>query len=139
MKKILIFVAWVACAGLVIAWSAKPGLAADKVSYSGKYSAERLKTTSGGETDSTLEVVQNEDSVEVTRVELGKRTTSRCPFNDSRVSTQVRVAFRANAKRNLRRNISFLNLSWWPGHSPQLLLCVCTPKNDGSSRQTPKP
>jgi hypothetical protein len=83
MKRIFTLVAWVACAGLVIAWSAKTGLAADKVNYSGKYSAERLKTTSGGETDSTLEVVQNEDSIEVTRAELGKRTTSRCPFNGS--------------------------------------------------------
>jgi hypothetical protein len=51
------------------------------VSYAGKYSAEGLKTTSGGGTGSTLEAVQNEDSIEVTRVELGKRTTNRCPFN----------------------------------------------------------
>jgi hypothetical protein len=83
MKKIFSFVAWGAGAGLVLAGSAKTGLAADKVSYSGKYSAEGLKTNSGGATDSTLEVVQNEDSIEVTRVELGKRTTCRCPFNGS--------------------------------------------------------
>jgi hypothetical protein len=82
MNRVFTFVAWVACVGLVIAWSGKTGLAADKVDYSGKYSAERIKTASG-ETDSTLEVVQHEDSIEVTRVELSKRTTSHCPFNGS--------------------------------------------------------
>jgi hypothetical protein len=81
--KVFTLVAWVACIGLVMLWTASTGLAADKVNYSGKYSAERPKTTSDAETDSTLEVVQNEDSIEVTRVELGKRTTSRCPFNGS--------------------------------------------------------
>lgn len=82
MKRFFTLAAWVACAGLVIAGSTKTGLAADKLNYSGKYSAERLKK-SGGESDSTLEVVQNDDSIEVTRVEQGKRTTSRCPLNGS--------------------------------------------------------
>jgi len=69
--------------GLVIAWSTKTGLATDKVNYSGKYSSDRPMSKSGVETESTLEVVQNEDSIEITRVELGKRTTSHCPFNGS--------------------------------------------------------
>jgi len=81
MKKIFTWVSWVAAVGLVIAWPAKIGLAADKVSYSGKYSSNRPTIKSSVETDSTLEVVQNENSLEVTRVELGKRTTSHCPFN----------------------------------------------------------
>jgi hypothetical protein len=68
--------------GVVIAWTAI-GLAADKVNYSGKYSADRPTVKSGVETDSTLEVVQNEDGIAVTRVELGKRTTSHCPLNRS--------------------------------------------------------
>jgi hypothetical protein len=83
MKKVFTLAASVACVALVIAWSAKTGLAADKVNYSGRYSVERMKTTSGGESDSTLEVAQNEDSIEVTRVELGKRSTSHCPLNGS--------------------------------------------------------
>jgi hypothetical protein len=68
--------------GVVIAW-AKVGLAADKVHYSGKYSADRRSAKSGIETDSTLEVVQNEDDIVVKRVELGKRTSSHCPLNGS--------------------------------------------------------
>jgi len=53
------------------------------VNYSGKYSAEQPKNGARRSSDSTLEVVQNEDSVEVTKVEQGKRTTYRCPFNGS--------------------------------------------------------
>lgn len=53
------------------------------MNYSGKYSADRPTIRSGVETESVLEVVQNEDSIEITRVELGKRMTSHCPFNGS--------------------------------------------------------
>src|SRR5450756_1737338 len=67
---------WIAVAAV---WSAKTGLAADKVNYSGKYSIQARKTASGGETDATLEVAQNADSIEITRVEQGKRTTNRDP------------------------------------------------------------
>ena len=83
MKKIFTCVAWIAAMGLLIAWPNKTGLAADKVNYSGKYSANRPTIKSGVETESTLEVVQKEDSIEITRVELGKRTASHCPFNGS--------------------------------------------------------
>jgi hypothetical protein len=82
MKKILAFAAWVTAVGVVIAW-ATIGLAADKVNYSGKYSADRPTVKSGVETDSTLEVFQNDDGIVVTRVELGKTTTSHCPLNGS--------------------------------------------------------
>jgi hypothetical protein len=82
MKKIHAFAAWVTVVGVVIAW-ATIGLAADRVDYSGKYSADRPTVKSGVETDSTLEVVQNEDGIVVTKVELGKRTTSHCPLNGS--------------------------------------------------------
>jgi hypothetical protein len=80
-KKIFTCVAWVTAMGLAITWTAKIGLAAEKVNYSGKYSAERATIKSGVETESTLEVIQNEDGLEVTTVELEKRTTSHCPFN----------------------------------------------------------
>jgi hypothetical protein len=65
-----------------LGWPTKSGLAADKVTYSGTYSTARPGKAPKG-SDVTLEVVQNEDSIEVTRVKLGKRTTSRCPFNGS--------------------------------------------------------
>jgi len=52
------------------------------VNFSGKYLAER-RDASGGGADSTLEVIQNNDYVEIRRMELGKKTTSRCPLNGS--------------------------------------------------------
>ncbi len=75
-----------ACAtwlALAVTVSAIGGLAADKVNYSGKYSIQARKTASGSDTDATLEVVQNADSIEITRVERGKRTTNRYPLNGS--------------------------------------------------------
>jgi hypothetical protein len=82
-KQISNLVACVASIGLVVAWWANTGLAADKVNYSGKYSLQEGKTTSRSETHSTLSVVQNEDSIEITRVEQGRRTTNRYPLNGS--------------------------------------------------------
>lgn len=41
----------------------------------------RVKGTPTGSPDSVLEVVQSESAIEITRVESGKRTTSRCPFS----------------------------------------------------------
>jgi hypothetical protein len=81
MKHILRFVATMAAVGMIVAWVPKAGLAAENVSYSGKYSAQHVKGTPSGSPDSVLEVVQSENDIEITRVESGKRTTSRCPFN----------------------------------------------------------
>jgi hypothetical protein len=108
MKQVSIFLAWMSCVGLVIASSGKTGLAADKVNYSGKYIAERLRTASGGETDSTLEVVQNEGSIEVTRVELGKKTTSRCPFNGSEGDYRSPGGVPGKCKAQLKRKYLIL-------------------------------
>lgn len=98
MKHVLRYVAMMAGLGVVVAGLPLAGLAADNVNYSGKYSAQRLKNTPSGSTGSVLEVVQSEDSIEITRVELGKRTTSRCPFNGSEGDYTVRAELRANAK-----------------------------------------
>jgi len=81
MKPICGLVVYAVCMGLVMTGSAKTAQAADKANYSGKYSLQERKATSGSETDSTLEVVQKEDGIEVTRVEQGRRTTSLCPLN----------------------------------------------------------
>jgi hypothetical protein len=80
-KRISNVVACAVCVAVAAVWSAKTGLAEDKVNYSGKYSIQARKTASGSETDATLEVVQNADSIEITRVEQGKRTTNRYPLN----------------------------------------------------------
>ncbi len=68
---------------MAVVWSANTGRAADKADYSGKYSIQPRKAASGNETDSTLVVVQSADSIEVTRVEQGKRTINRYPANGS--------------------------------------------------------
>jgi hypothetical protein len=79
MKHVLRFVAMMAGVGVVFAGSA--GQAADNVIYSGRYSAQRVKGAPSGSPESVLEVVQSDNDIEITRVESGKRTTSRCPFN----------------------------------------------------------
>lgn len=61
----------------------KPAPPVDATNYSGRYIAERPKKASGGPAESTLEVVQNESAIEITMVESGKKTTSRCPLNGS--------------------------------------------------------
>jgi hypothetical protein len=101
-RQILSSVMLMAGVGMVIAGPPKDGLAADKMDYSGKYSAERLKNTPLGSSDSTLEVVQNEDSIEITRVELGKRTTSRCPFNGSEGEYTSPGGFSGKCKAQLK-------------------------------------
>ena len=78
MKQI-IRVAVLGC--LAFALPARLLSAEDSSSFSGKYSGERSKAASGSTIDSTLEVTQNEDKIEITRVEMGKITTSHCPFN----------------------------------------------------------
>ena len=83
IKQISTVAAFVTCVALVVAWSANTGLAADKVNYSGKYSLQGRKTASGSESDSTLDVVQNEDSIDITRAADGKRMTNRYPLNGS--------------------------------------------------------
>lgn len=83
MKDVLCLVAMMAGVAMVVFGLPKAGIAADNVSYSGRYSAQRPKNAPSGSTDSVLEVVQSEDSIEITRVELAKRTTSRCPFHGS--------------------------------------------------------
>jgi hypothetical protein len=73
----------IASVGFVVAWSVNTGLAADRVNYSGKYSLQGQKMASGSKIDSTLEVIQSEDSIEVTRMEQGSKTTNRYPLNGS--------------------------------------------------------
>ena len=82
-KQISALAARVTYVSLVLAWSANTGLAADKVNYSGKYLLQVRKTASGGENDSTLDVVQNEKSVDITRSAEGRRMTNRYPLNGS--------------------------------------------------------
>ena len=74
---------WVVCAALVITLMPERTSASDKLNFSVKYVVDQAKKSSEGENDSILEVIQNDDSVEITRVELGKKTVSHCPVNGS--------------------------------------------------------
>ena len=74
---------WVVCAALVMTLMPERTSASDKLNFSGKYVVDQAKKSSEGENDSILEVIQNDDSVEITRVELGKKTVSHCPVNGS--------------------------------------------------------
>ncbi len=82
-KQISNLVVCVVCIGFLMACSGTPGMAADKANYSGKYSLQGRKTASGNKIDSTIEVVQSDDHIEITRVEQGSRTTNRYPLNGS--------------------------------------------------------
>ncbi len=83
MKPVSSLAACLTCFCLAVALSADTGIAADQVNYSGKYSLRGQKGASGGETEATLNVVQNEDSIEITRIEQGRKTTNRYSLNGS--------------------------------------------------------
>lgn len=71
------------CAALVLTLMPERTSASDKLNFSGKYVVDQEKKPPEGEKTSTLEVIQNDDSIEITRVELGKKTVSHCPLNGS--------------------------------------------------------
>jgi hypothetical protein len=71
------------CVGFLVAWSPNAGLAAEKANFSGRYSAHGQKAASGDKIDSSLEVVQTEDSIEITQVERGSKTSNRYSLNGS--------------------------------------------------------
>jgi hypothetical protein len=73
----------VASVVFLVACSGTPGMAADKANYSGKYSLQERRMASRDKIDSTIDVVQSDDHIEITRVEKGSRTTNRYPLNGS--------------------------------------------------------
>ena len=83
MKRTRLVVMCPPCIALLILLVPERVVASDKPNFSGSYIAEREKKASSDETASTLEIVQNDESIEITRVERGKRTISRCPLNGS--------------------------------------------------------
>lgn len=102
MKKLLIFGA---CIGLMTAWSVDIGLAADKMNFSGRYLREAAeKTPSDSNTESMLEVVQQEDIVEIARVEKGQTMSSRCPLNGSAGDYTSRAGTSGKCKAQLKGN-----------------------------------
>jgi hypothetical protein len=82
MKRNAHLVLWAICAALVITLMPERTSASDKLNFSGKYVFDKGKK-SDGQDASILEVDQNDDSFEITRVELGKKTVSHCPLNGS--------------------------------------------------------
>ena len=83
MTRSLNLVACAVCISLMVTWSANSVQATDKTNYSGRYTLQGQKSTSGIKTDSTIEVLQNQESLEITRSEQGHRTTNRYPLNGS--------------------------------------------------------
>jgi hypothetical protein len=67
---------------MILSTSARPALAGNATEYTGKYIAEPPKAASGP-AESALEVVQDENAIEITLMQSGKKTTSRCPLNGS--------------------------------------------------------
>ncbi len=90
-------VVFVACFGLAIAWSARTGVAADQVIYSGRYSLQMIGDSPAGERRWTLDVKQNPDSIEITRSEKFK-THSLCPFNGSEGNYTTRSGLSGKCK-----------------------------------------
>ncbi len=64
-KQISNLVVCVFCIGFLVACSGTPGMAADKAKYSGKYSLQGRKTASGNKIDSTIEVIQSDDHIQI--------------------------------------------------------------------------
>jgi hypothetical protein len=83
MKQLQKIGASVAVAGLILGWSARRTLAEDMPDFSGKYSVES-KGAAGPDGNATLEVVQSQNAIVITRVEAGRTTSSRCPFDGSK-------------------------------------------------------
>ena len=94
-----------ACAAMLLTCLANLAHASDKLNFSGKYIVESAKNTPGGESDSTLEIVQNDDSIEITRLELGKKTISR------RFSGVLLIGFAEWMKSQTRKE-AFTG-DWW--------------------------
>jgi len=82
-KKIPKLMAYVTSLGLAVAWLGTAGMAGDKANYSGKYSMQAGKATPGSASVPTLEVIQNQSNIEITRVEDGKRTSNKYPLDGS--------------------------------------------------------
>ncbi len=70
-------------AAIALPISAKQTLAADTTDYAGKYVGEQSKRAQNSSAESTLQVVQNENAVEMTLAQSGKTTMSHCPFGGS--------------------------------------------------------
>ena len=75
---------WPACVAVALTLAPVTSSAGEKLNFSGEYVAvDQSKSSAEGENAPTLDVVQNDDNVEITRVELGKKTVSHCPLNGS--------------------------------------------------------
>lgn len=68
------------CAAVLILFASERTSASDSFNLSGKYVEE---TKDRSEDISNLEVIQNNENIEFTRVKLGKRTVGHCPLNGS--------------------------------------------------------
>ncbi|HEV2469153.1 MAG TPA: hypothetical protein VGS78_08160 [Candidatus Sulfotelmatobacter sp.] len=80
MKRVRLAAALLA---ITFSVSVKQTVAADTTDFSGKYVINQTKKAQNGSAQSTLQVLQNENAIEVTLAQSGKSTTSHCPFGGS--------------------------------------------------------
>lgn len=95
-------VSCVACFSLVLAWLVDIGLATDRINYSGRYFLQADKSSSGSNGESTLDVVQKADVIEITRVENGRTTSSRCPLDGTEGEYTTRGGLSGRCKAQLK-------------------------------------
>jgi hypothetical protein len=107
MNQFVRLVIWTGCASFLAVYPGNAAQADDKQNYSGKYASEPAKTAATGETGSTLEVVQSSTGLEITTVELGKRATSRCPFDGSEGDYTSPGGASGKCKAQMKGSISF--------------------------------
>ena len=80
IRKVIQFVAMV---GLVAATTLQVGFAASSLDFTGKYVHKGQKGNSDIDPEVTLEVAQKNGAVEITREELGAKTTNRYALDNS--------------------------------------------------------
>jgi hypothetical protein len=120
MKHVRSLLALVACTGSAIACSANLALAEETANYSGKYSIQQGNHASDKQSDSTLEVVQNRDRIEITRVEMGQRTTNSYSLDGSEADCTQPGGVPSRCKGQLKEehlvleSITVTNPRWAP-------------------------
>lgn len=92
----------------LVTWYPNMGLAVDKANYSGKYSLQEKKTPAGSETEVTLNVVQTDDAIEITKVEQGRKLTNRYPLNGSEGDYRTPTGVSGKCKAQLKDKLLVL-------------------------------
>jgi len=82
-RRIRSVIRFAAMVGLTAATTLHVGFAASTLNFTGKYVHKGQKGNSGIDPEVTLEVVQKDGAVEITREELGSKTTNRYTLDNA--------------------------------------------------------